>query len=197
MKPGTSVGRIPLNVFVAARAKATAGLANDVDAVNQYAAVIYAPTAKGTTDERNREQPHITDNNPNAAMNDRFTVTLGTEDQRRPRMELGLGVWSASTRRYYPMTRIRGQGGALLDQLDGRAVLIYIDLASATPAALFVRTSTVKVQNNDILLDDGSVRSGVLVDRAGKRRPMERPQQIFTRWYGFALTFPDSEIFGQ
>lgn len=135
--------------------------------------------------------------NPNAAMNDRFTVTLGTEDQRRPRMELGLGVWSASTRRYYPMTRIRGQGGALLDQLDGRAVLIYIDLASATPAALFVRTSTVKVQNNDILLDDGSVRSGVLVDRAGKRRPMERPQQIFTRWYGFALTFPGSEIFGQ
>ena len=135
--------------------------------------------------------------NPNAVMNDRFTVTLGTEDQRRPRMELGLGLWSASTRRYYPMTRIRDHGGALLDRLDGRVVLIYIDQASETPAALFVRSSTVKVQNNDILLDEGSVRSGVFVDRAGKRRPMERPQQIFTRWYGFALTFPGSEIFGK
>jgi len=38
--PGTSAGRIPLNVSVAALATVTAGLANDVDAVNQYAAVM-------------------------------------------------------------------------------------------------------------------------------------------------------------
>jgi hypothetical protein len=54
------------------------------------------------------------------------------------------------------------------------------------------------VEGKDVLLDTGSVlRSGVLFDRGGKRLPMERPQQIFTRWYGFALTFPASEIFGQ
>ena len=35
MKPGTSAGRMPANVSVAARASVTAGLANDVDAVNQ------------------------------------------------------------------------------------------------------------------------------------------------------------------
>jgi len=40
MKAGTSTGRIPLKVSVAALANATAGLANDVDAVNQYAAVM-------------------------------------------------------------------------------------------------------------------------------------------------------------
>ena len=40
MKPGTSAGRMPANVSVAARASVTAGLANDVDAVNQYAAVM-------------------------------------------------------------------------------------------------------------------------------------------------------------
>jgi hypothetical protein len=39
MKPGTSIGRMPLKVSVAALASETAGLANDVDAVNQYAAV--------------------------------------------------------------------------------------------------------------------------------------------------------------
>src|SRR5208282_729330 len=45
-KPGTSLGRIPANVSLAARASVTAGLANEVEEVNQYAAVMYAPTAK-------------------------------------------------------------------------------------------------------------------------------------------------------
>src|ERR1700722_5192363 len=40
MKPGKSTGRMPENVSVSDRAIATAGLANDVDAVNQYAAVM-------------------------------------------------------------------------------------------------------------------------------------------------------------
>ena len=40
MKPGTSMSRIPLKVSVAALASDTAGFANDVDAVNQYAAVM-------------------------------------------------------------------------------------------------------------------------------------------------------------
>ncbi len=37
---GASAGRIPANVSVADRASVTAGFANDVDAVNQYAAVM-------------------------------------------------------------------------------------------------------------------------------------------------------------
>jgi hypothetical protein len=135
--------------------------------------------------------------NPSAAMNDRFTGTLGHEDKRRPRMELGLGLWSTTTRRYYPMERIREHGEAFLDRFDGHTVLIYIDQLSNTPAALLVSSTKVKVQEDDIVLDNGIVRSGVLIDRKGKRLPMERPQQIFTRWYGFALTFPNGEIFGE
>jgi hypothetical protein len=69
MKPSTSAGRMPLKVSVAALARVTAGLANDVDAVNQYAAVMYAPTAKGTTDVRSREQPQITESKPKVAIN--------------------------------------------------------------------------------------------------------------------------------
>jgi hypothetical protein len=135
--------------------------------------------------------------NPNAVMNGRFTPTLGKEDLRRPRMELGLGLWSASTRRFYPMTVIREHGGAFLDHLDGRTVLIYLDQASDTPAAVYVNSTRAITKNSDILLDNGAViRSGVLLDRAGKRLAMERPQQIFTRWYGFALTFPGGEVIG-
>ena len=40
IKPGRSTGRIPEMVLVNDRAIATAGLANDVEAVNQYAAVM-------------------------------------------------------------------------------------------------------------------------------------------------------------
>ena len=40
INPGTSAGRMPANVSVRARANVTAGFANDVDAVNQYAAVM-------------------------------------------------------------------------------------------------------------------------------------------------------------
>ena len=35
MKPGASAGRMPAKVSVVARASVTAGLANDVEAVNQ------------------------------------------------------------------------------------------------------------------------------------------------------------------
>jgi hypothetical protein len=136
--------------------------------------------------------------NPDAVMADRFRGTLGKEDQRRPRMELGLGVWTATTRRYYPVARIREHGGALLDRLDGRAVLIYIDPESNTPAALFVKSASAKMHDKEVLLDGGSVvQTSVLLDRGGKRLAMARPQQIFTRWYGFALTFPGCEVFGE
>ena len=39
-KPGTSAGRMPANVSLRQRARVTAGLAKEVEDVNQYAAVI-------------------------------------------------------------------------------------------------------------------------------------------------------------
>jgi hypothetical protein len=60
---------MPANVSVIDRANVTAGFAKEVDAVNQYAPVMYAPTANGTTEDRRRTQPQITANNPNVAMN--------------------------------------------------------------------------------------------------------------------------------
>ena len=45
MKPGTWLMAIPANVVVNPRASVTAGLANEVEDVNQYAAVIVSPTS--------------------------------------------------------------------------------------------------------------------------------------------------------
>src|SRR5260370_12085989 len=135
---------------------------------------------------------------PNAEMGDRFVPTLGKEDQRRPRMELGLGVWTSATHRYYPLASIREHDGAFIDQLDGRKVLIFVNSETNTPAALFVNASTAKMQGGEIRLDNGAVmRDGVLLDRGGKRQLVERPQQVFRPWYGFALTFPGCEVFGE
>lgn len=58
---------MPANVSVAARASVTAGFANDVEEVNQYAAVMYAPTAKGTLSLRRRAVEAMTASKPNVA----------------------------------------------------------------------------------------------------------------------------------
>lgn len=49
-----SLGRMPANVSLGDRAIVTAGLANDIDDVNQYAQTIYAATANGVAVGRAR-----------------------------------------------------------------------------------------------------------------------------------------------
>ena len=133
----------------------------------------------------------------NAQLMPMFIETLGEEDDRRPRMDMGLGIWTGQTRRYYPMDVIR-QAGAIIDELDGREILVFIDSSSSTPTALFVDADSATVEGREIRLDTGEVvRAGALYDGAGNRIDEERPQQIFTRWYGYSLTFPGSEVYGQ
>ena len=67
MNSGMSFGAIPANVFERLRATVIAGLAKLVDEVNQYAAVMYAPTANGTAPGRVFEQPKMTSSSPAVA----------------------------------------------------------------------------------------------------------------------------------
>lgn len=134
---------------------------------------------------------------PNASLRAGFIDTLGTEDTRLERMEMGLGVVIEDTVRFYPMNVIR-ERGALVDTVDGRNVLIFIDQSTFTPAALFVDASSATLEDREIHLDTGGVvRMGALFDAAGDQVDARRPQQLFSRWYGFALTFPGPQIFGQ
>ena len=135
--------------------------------------------------------------NPNARLMPMFTETLGTEDARLPRMAMGLGIVTDATVRFYPTELIEDRG-AVIDEVDGRGVLVFIDPATFTPAALFVDTSSATLEDRVIRLDTGRVvRRGLLYDAGGTRVDAERPQQLFSRWYGFSLTFPGPEIFGQ
>ena len=135
---------------------------------------------------------------PDPVLEQAIAPTLGQEDARRPRMDIGLGIWTDSTHRYYPMDVIVERGNALVDEIDGRRVLIYIEPESLTPVAVFVDASSVTWSRDEVRLDTGAtVTAGVIRAGDGTPREGEQPLQMFTRWYGFALTFPDCEVFGE
>lgn len=125
-----------------------------------------------------------------------FQATIVEEDTRRPTMEIGLGLWSGSTARYYPMDVLRDAGGAVVDTLAGRTVVVYLEPESYTMAALYADASAATPTDAGLDLGGiGMLRDGVLHGADGLRLKIERPLQLFTRWYGFALTFPGTTIY--
>lgn len=133
-----------------------------------------------------------------AALSPAFTATLGAEDTRRPRMDLGLGVWTDKESRYYPRELIQRAGNALIDQMEGRTLLIYLDSRTSTPVALFVTSARARMDGSVVRLDNRqTVRDGVLFDGTGRRVAVQRPMQVFTRWYGFALSLPGTTVYAQ
>ena len=135
--------------------------------------------------------------NSNVRLTPMFADTIGSEDDRLPRMSIGLGIVTDATVRFYPMDLIE-ERGALVDQVDGRRVLLFVDPTTFTPAALFVDASSATLHGKEIRLDTGRVvRTGLLYDASVTRVDAERPLQLFSRWYGFSLTFPGPGLFGQ
>ncbi len=125
-----------------------------------------------------------------------FKKTMGEEDTRRPSMEVGLGVWTDATHRFYPLETLRAHGSALIDELDVQRLLVYIDPISSTPAALYTEATQCNWQDDTLHLDTGEIiRGGVLYDAPGAAQEITRPMQLFTRWYGFAFTFPGCEVY--
>jgi hypothetical protein len=126
-----------------------------------------------------------------------FKKTMGREDTRRPRMEMGLGVWTDTTHRYYPLETLYAHGNAIIDELDERRLLVYIESTSGTPAALYTNATQYTWQDNTLHLDTGEIiHGGTLRDAQGQIQTVSRPMQLFTRWYGFAHTFPGCEVYG-
>jgi hypothetical protein len=124
-----------------------------------------------------------------------FVETLGEEDLRLDRMEMGLGIWSDTMRRYYPLRAIRANGRYLIDEVEGKKLLVFLDPLTSTPTALYWNTEEFSVTGRDIHLSDGfRIENGQLLDADGNSVDVKMPKQMYSRWYGFALTFPDSEI---
>jgi hypothetical protein len=130
-------------------------------------------------------------------LNDLFRGTIRREDTRRPTMDVGIGVWrDAETARYYPLETVRAAGGFVLDTLGGRRILVWFDPATRALTAMETRATSARWEGDALRLSTGQrVERGVLYDAAGTLLETPRPLQVFTRWYGWALTFPRTTIF--
>ena len=127
-------------------------------------------------------------------LGERLRATIAREDTRRPTMEVGVGVWTERVQRYYPLELIRTTN-VIVDELDGRRVALAFVPGWSAPTALYVDARTARWDGDVLRFDNGdTLRGGVLYDVTGSRREMQRPMQLFTRWYGWALMFPTTEI---
>ena len=125
-----------------------------------------------------------------------FKMTMGKEDARRKRMDFGLGVWTETTHRYYPLEMLGKKRGALIDELDDRRVLVYTDPISNIPAAIYTDATQSAWHNDELKLDNGEIfRGGKLYNAQGVAQTAVFPMQMHTRWYGFSLTFPCCQLY--
>ncbi len=125
-----------------------------------------------------------------------FAGSMGAEDPRRPRLDMGLGVWTDKISRYYPLDLLKANGGLIIDRFADSTALVYLDPVSGTPAPVFVDVRQAEWDGDEVRLDSGgSLRNGRLYDAHGAELPVRQPLHLFARWYGFSLTFPSCEIY--
>ena len=126
-----------------------------------------------------------------------FRTTVDEEDTRLPTMDIGMGIWHGEEARYYSYERVVAEDRAILDTFKGRRTLVFLDPSSYVLSSFYVDADSAMWDDDVLRLSNGQyIEGSILYDPDGNRAEAVRPLQIFTRWYGFALTFPDSEIYG-
>jgi hypothetical protein len=135
---------------------------------------------------------------PYPDLSQRTLNTLGQEDTRLPRFEAGLGVWTATARRFYPYTALNLADNVVFDRLDGRRIVVYVDPESSNPTAFFSQATWGEWRGDVLHLNSNErLRNGALYDRHGERVQVTYPSQLFQRWYSFSVLFPGAAIFGR
>ena len=127
-----------------------------------------------------------------------FRSTVDEEDERLPTMDIGMGIWQDKKARYYSYERIVAEGKAVLDLFEGRRTLVFLDPSTYVLSSIHIEADSLWWDDDILRLSNGQyIEESVVYDPDGNRSEATKPLQIFTRWYGFALTFPDSEIYGE
>lgn len=121
--------------------------------------------------------------------------TVQIEDTRRPRFELGLGVWNNQHSRFLPLTEIASQDNVLVTEFGGRNLLIYHLPDAMSPVAVYIKGQNAVWNRDSLRLDNGDwIQDNQYHSADGSLRPMDTPMQLLMRWYGFATTFPGCEV---
>jgi hypothetical protein len=118
------------------------------------------------------------------------------EDTRLPRYTLGLGLWEGDHSIYYPVTSIYANNNVLITEFEGRNLLIYQAPDAIAPTAVYLEdVKSAHWQDDALRFNTGAtIRNDQYTNPDGKIETLERPMQLLMRWYGFALTFPNSAI---
>ena len=97
-----------------------------------------------------------------------------------------------------PLDVVRAEGRMIVDRFGGESVIVLIDPENFVLTAFRTEARSGEWDDNVLRLsDDTYVEGGVLRDSSGDVVADSRPLQVFTRWYGFSLTFPHTEIYGE
>lgn len=121
--------------------------------------------------------------------------SVQTDDQRRPRFELGLLVWSGSERSFYPLESLGNSDNKALVSFAGRTLLVYHAPGAISPSALFVEAKSAAWNRDVLVLDNGwQIEGGALYDADRQPQRMERPMQLLMRWFGAAAAFPNCHV---
>lgn len=122
--------------------------------------------------------------------------TIKQEDTRRPRFELGLGVWkNIETSIFFPLTLLYTCDNVLITEFDNRPLLIYQFPDAIAPVAAYLDTRQAVWERDVLRLDNGAyIQHDLYFSADGHSQPLERPRQLLMRWYGFALTFPGCSV---
>ncbi len=154
--------------------------------VEPLASAIRATAERWNTIYRLAEQP---------AYGEGLLSTLIQEDARLPRHDMGLGVWTATTQRYYPLSRLYAQQYAIVDQLDGRGVVLVFNEDIGLPEIFYADADQVAAHGNEFILDTHRRYSNGILYVDGQPTRPERPHHNAIRWYGFSSIFPECEIY--
>ena len=119
-----------------------------------------------------------------------------TIDSRLPEMEMGLGIWEGKTAKFYSFKMIKENGNYLFDKLNGKNLLIYVSSSTYTPSAIFLQEiDDASFSGDKLFFANGKyITAGNLYSSKKEKIDIDKPNQIFLRWYGFVTTFPNCKI---
>ena len=86
----------------------------------------------------------------------------------------------------------------IVDTFAGERVVVLIDPVNFVLTAFRIGAPSAQWDGDVLRLSDGTyIEDGVLRRSTGDMVEGARPLQVFTRWYGFSLSFPHTEIWGE
>ncbi len=118
------------------------------------------------------------------------------EDDRLPRLTMGLGIWSDHNSKFYSYTKLNANNNMVFDTFADRNILVYLDPHANVPIALFTDAQSAHWHGDLLHLSNGDyIRDSVLYDKLRQPKPIDLPLQLFVRWYAFAFKFPKTAIY--